>query len=273
MSAPPSSPVLQYPAPADPLSPRSTSSILATHPGLSSDQLRDIAEGLVSTIRIREQRYQASLDDIREELELVNDRVTTNTREYHTAPEGFEANNGRLPHFTIPVDEGVTQVAHWIQLLHDGRAAGYLAEDNPSSNPYVTELYARPTHPTAGMGDAIPVWFRRLLHGSSHQFRQLRDAARQHDADWGIYADIIRYRELDEQSSWLRDELDVVSSELRAATEARTACEDRLVAAQAADLFAHLPHARGLQDNDENGPRSGQRRRRRGNYGTRGRVN
>jgi hypothetical protein len=37
--------------------------------------------------------------------------------------------------------------------------------------------------------------------------------------------------------------------------------------------FAHLDYARDLRFTDEGGPRGGQRRRRRGNYGTRGRVN
>jgi hypothetical protein len=197
-----------------------------------------------------------------------------NTREYHTAPEGFQANNGRLPHFTVPVDEGVTQAVRWVQLLHDGRAAGYLAEDGPSSDPYVTDLYARPANLGPGVGiESIPAWFRRLLHGSMHQFSQLRDAARRYDADWGVYADILRYRELDDQTSWLREELDVVTSELRAAMEAREACETRLVAANAPAQFAHLDYARELRFTDEGGPRGGQRRRRRGNYGTRGRVN
>ena len=82
--------------------------------------------------------------------------------------------------------------------------------------------------------------------------------ARQHDADWGIYTDIICYRELNEQSSWLRDKLDIVSSELHATTEAHVVCEDRLVAAQASDLFAHLQHTHDLQNNDKNGPHSGQ---------------
>jgi hypothetical protein len=100
-----------------------------------------------------------------------------------------------------------------------------------------------------------------------------REAAHNYDADWGIHVDIIRYRELDDTMDWLRDELDVVSSELRAATEARAACEDRLGAANASAHFAHLNHSRELRFTDEGGPRQQQRRRRRGAYGTRGRVN
>jgi hypothetical protein len=189
-------------------------------------------------------------------------------------PEGFEANNGRLPHFSVPVDEGITQVIRWIQLLHDGRAAGYLAEDGPSLDPYVTELYACPANLGPGVGiESIPAWFRRLLHRSMHQFSQLRDTARRHDSNWGIYADILRYRELDDQTSWLREELDVVTSELRATMEAREACETRLVAANAPAQFTHLDYAWELRFTDEGGPRGGQRRQRWGNYSTRGRVN
>ena len=114
MSAPPASPTLQYPAPAAPLSPHTAHNLLTVHPGLDNEQLREIAEGLVSTIRVREQRYQNELDTIHEELELVNDRVTANTREYHSAPDGYVANNRRLPHFTVPVDEGINQVVHWV---------------------------------------------------------------------------------------------------------------------------------------------------------------
>jgi hypothetical protein len=135
------------------------------------------------------------------------------------------------------------------------------------------ELYARPAEPSPNTPtEPIPSWFRQLLHGPMQQFGELRDAARRYDTDWGVYADLIRYRDLDDQVDWLRQELDVVSSELRTTQDARTACEGRLAAANAASHFAHLQHARHTRFEDEGGPRGGQRRRRRGAYGTRGRV-
>jgi hypothetical protein len=271
MSTPPPTPILAHPEPA-PLSPRSALNTLAGHPDLDAPALRRIINGLARTIEAREHGHAIDLADLQEERDLLNDRVNSNTRQYFSAPDGYVANNGRLPQFTVPVDDGIIQAVRWVRILHDGRASGYLAEDNPSSDPYTIELYARPVDGPEGT-EPMPGWFRRLLNGDRRQYNQLREAAHNYDADWGIHADIIRYRELDDTMDWLRDELDVVSSELRAATEARAACEDRLGAANASAHFAHLNHSRELRFTDEGGPRQQQRRRRRGAYGTRGRVN
>jgi hypothetical protein len=53
---------------------------------------------------------------------------------------------------------------------------------------------------------------------------------------------------------WLRDELNVVSSELCTAMEVQAACKDRLGAANALVHFAHLNHACKLQFTDKGGP-------------------
>jgi hypothetical protein len=207
--------------------------------------LRNIALGLVNTVQTREQRYQATLGDLQEERDLLNDHLTANTAQYFTPPDGFTPNNGRLPHFTVLVDDGITQTVRWIQLLHDGCAAGYLTEDNPSSDPYIMELYTRPAILTPNTPtEPIPAWFRQLLHGPQQQFGELRDVARCYNADWGVYMDLICYRDLDNQADWLRQELDVVSSELCAAQDARMVCEGRLAAANAVAHFAHLQHTR-----------------------------
>jgi hypothetical protein len=65
------------------------------------------------------------------------------------------------------------------------------------------ELYAQPAEPSPNTPtEPVPSWFRQILHGPMQQFGELRDAARRYDADWGVYVDLIRYRDLDDQVDW-----------------------------------------------------------------------
>jgi hypothetical protein len=156
----------------------------------------------------------------------------------------------------------------WVQLLPDGRAAGYLADDSPSSNPSTTELYAQPIIRDNSPVQLLPPWFRRLLYSPGYQFDQLREAAQRHD-DWGVYADIVRYRRLNIDIAWFRDELEAAQIELDTAIKARQSCEGRLEAAHATTHFGHLAPARDLHFDGEH-PAKGRIRR---NRFKRGRVN
>jgi hypothetical protein len=183
-------PELPPPPNAMPLSPTSTGNILAAQPDLDATILQGIAEGLVATLRTRQEQYEGAIAQQQEEIELLTDRITANTRQFFTAPEGFIANNGRLPHFTVPTDDHTYQVVRWIQRLPNGRAAGHLADHSPSDDPFVTELYTQPTVRADSPVQPIPPWFRRLLHTTGHQFDELQEAALQLD-DWGVYTDIV----------------------------------------------------------------------------------
>jgi hypothetical protein len=93
-----------------PLSPTSTGNILATQPDLDATILWGIAEGLVATLQTHQTQYEGAIAQQQEEIKLLTNRITANTCQFFTTPEGFIANNGQLPHFTVPTDDHTYQV-------------------------------------------------------------------------------------------------------------------------------------------------------------------
>ena len=230
--------------PEPPVSPNTTQSLLDTHPDLDAQLLQQIALGLVSTIRNRENQHRAADEDRREEIDMLRDRLNDYSKTYFTAPSGFVANNGRLPQFTVPTDTDIVQVIRWVKRLPDGRIAGHLQDDGPRDDPYITEIYASPAIPDpARPTEALPQWFRRLLTSPDIDYHSLRDAAYQLE-DWSIHSEILRFRRLDDAVSILQIQHDALTNELHAARRTRRSSEARLEAARAHANFTHLEVAR-----------------------------
>ena len=64
--------------------------------------------------------------------------------------------------------------------------------------PHIVKVYAQPCA-TAEPIEPLPIWLESILLGPSAAFNTLAEAARELD-DWGIHADLLRFRELD--ASW-----------------------------------------------------------------------
>ena len=127
-----------------------------------------------------------------------------------------------MPHFFIPLGDGVFKPAKWIKKLEDGRVAGFHEQQGLNESPYIIDLYAEAD--TAGHGEEnpiepLPAWFRALLIGPSSDFVHL-----QHDIgdldDWGLAREIARFHKLDQEATELASQVNVLHEELDATRDA-----------------------------------------------------
>ena len=126
--SPPSTPEPRLaPPPQPPLSPNSTANILGGCPDLDAAILQTVAQGLISTIRARENHHQQEAAHLQSALEDLQKQVEFFTNTHEVAPEGYVKNNHRLPTFTIPIpgSNSLSNPAKWIKLTEDGQVAGY----------------------------------------------------------------------------------------------------------------------------------------------------
>ena len=229
------------------MSPRSVRAAIASH-DLPADTYRLIINGLVITSKAHTHRYsqdlatqeadhKKKLDDHEETIEFLEARLVGYIDTFSQPPTGY-VENGRLPTFTIPVGGGLSNPAKWVKKLDDGRVAGYTAEDGPHDLPHVCEIYASPKY-TADPAEPLPHWIHETLQGSAPAYTAFLDAVRATD-DWGLEADVIRFRALDERVLAYKAQLDRTHGELKGAIVARDQCRGRLECAHLGERVSHL---------------------------------
>src|SRR6266403_1533301 len=229
------------------MSPRSVRAAIASH-DLPADTYRLIINGLVITSEARTHRHsqdlaaqeadhKKKLDDREEMIEFLEARLVGYIDTFSQPPTGY-VENGRLPTFTIPVGGGLSNPAKWVKKLDDGRVAGYTAEDGPHDLPHVCEIYATPKY-TADPAEPLPLWFHETLQGSAPTYAAFLDAIKATD-DWGLEADVIRFRALDERVLAYKAQLDRTHGELKGAIIARDQCKGRLECTRLAERVSHL---------------------------------
>ena len=201
--------------------------IATTH--LDPPALRAIIDALVETSNSRHQQYlcqaraeaaehKAAVDKLEESLEFAKSRLLDYQETFVKAPDGYVANN-RLPTFTIPLGEGSDVPAKWIKQLNDGRIAGHSEHNGTGNLPYVKEIYATPQDSALDPAEVLPFWIRETLQGSAIQYQELRRAVRDLD-DWGLYAEVLQYCQLDEDILSLKAQLDLNHASLATAQNA-----------------------------------------------------
>src|SRR6266404_6030983 len=229
------------------MSPRSVRAAIASH-DLPADTYRSIINGLVVTSKARMHRYnqdltaqeadhKKKLDDREETIEFLEARLIGYIDTFSQPPTGY-IENGRLPTFTIPVGGGLSNPAKWVKKLDDGRVAGYTAEDGPHDLPHVCEIYASPKY-TADPVEPLPHWIHETLQGPAPGYAAFLDAVKATD-DWGLEADVIRFRALDERVLAYKAQLDRTHGELKSTIIARDQCQGRLECAHLAERVSHL---------------------------------
>src|SRR6266436_4347181 len=188
------------------MSPRSVRSAIASH-DLPADTYQSIINGLVITSKARTHRFQQDLaaqeadhkkklDDREETIEFLEAQLIGYIDTFSQPPDRY-IENGRLTTFTIPCGGGLSNPAKWVKKLNDGRVVGYSAEDGPHDLPHVCEIYASPKY-TADPVEPLPHWIHETLQGSAAGYAAFLDAVKATD-DWGLEADIIRFRTLNER--------------------------------------------------------------------------
>src|SRR6266436_4586899 len=229
------------------MSPRSVRAAIASH-DLPADTYRSIINGLVVTSEARTHRFnqdltaqeadhKKKLDDHEETIEFLEARLVGYIDTFSQPPAGY-VENGRLPTFTIPVGGGLSCPAKWVKKLDDGRVAGYTAEDGPHDLPHVCEIYATPKY-TADPAEPMPHWICETLQGSAPAYAAFLDAVKATD-DWGLEADVIRFRTLDERVLAYKAQLDRTHGELKGAIIAQDQCQGRLECARLGERVSHL---------------------------------
>src|SRR6266478_3272114 len=214
------------------MSPQSVRSTIASH-DLPADTYRSIINGLVVTSEARTHRYnqdltaqeaehKKKLDDREETIEFLEARLTGYIDTFSQPPDGY-VQNGRLPTFTIPCGGGLSNPAKWVKKLDDGRVAGYSTEDGPHNLPHMCEIYASPKY-TADPAEPLPHWVHETLQGPAPGYAALLDAVKATD-DWGLEADVIRFRTLDERIIAYKAQLDRTHSELKSTIIAQDQCQ------------------------------------------------
>src|SRR6266404_4468799 len=230
------------------LSPQSVRNAIATT-NLDPPTLRAIINALVETSNSRHQQYQhqvwaqneehkAAIDKLEEDLKYAQSRLLTYQETFVKAPDGYVAND-RLPMFTIPLREGSDVLAKWIKQLDDGCVAGHSEHDGTGDLPYIKEIYATPQDSALDPAEVLPFWVRETLQGSAIQYQELRQAVWDLD-NWGLYAEVLRYCQLDEDILSLKAQLDLNHASLAATQNAQLQSITRLEAARLPKRILHL---------------------------------
>ena len=188
-----------------PMSPSTVATTLAAHPDLNADILQAITKGLLTTIARRNAQENIKIRCLKEQISGLHNRVEHYENIFERAPDGYIENDGRVPHFFIPLGDGVFKPAKWIKKLEDGQVARFHEQQGPNESPYIIDLYAQAD--TVGHGkenpiEPLPAWFHALLIGPSSNFVHLqRDIG---DLDnWGLAREIACFRELDQEAAEL----------------------------------------------------------------------
>src|SRR6266436_1387803 len=230
------------------LSPQSVCNAIATT-HLDPPALHTIINALVETSNSRHQQYQrqvraqneehkAAINKLEEDLEFAQSHLLDYQETFVKAPDRYVANK-RLPTFTIPLREGSDVPAKWVKQLDDGQVVGYSEHDGTGDLPYVKEIYAAPQDSALDPPEVLPHWIRETLQGASIQYQEFHRAVRNLD-DWGLYAEVLRYRQLDEDILSLKAQLDLNHASLAATQNARLQSITWLEAARLPKWVSHL---------------------------------
>jgi hypothetical protein len=209
------------------MSPSTVATTLAAHPNLNADILRAITKGLLATIARRNTQENIEIHRLKEQISGLHDRVEHYENIFEHAPDGYIENDGRVPHFFIPLGDGVFKPAKWVKKLEDGRVAGFHEQQGPNESPYIIDLYAQADmvgHGEENPIEPLPAWFHALLIGPSSNFVHLQCDIGDLD-DWGLAREIAHFRELDQEAAKLATRVEVLHEELDATCDTQTMSE------------------------------------------------
>jgi len=213
------------------MSPHSIHSAIASH-NLPADTYWSIINGLVVTSEARTHRFQQDLatqeanykkklDDHEETIEFLEACLIGYINTFSQLPDRY-VENSHLPTFTIPCAGGLSNPAKWVRKLDDGRVAGYTAEDGPHDLLHMCEIYASPKY-TADPPEPLPHWIHKTLQGPAPGYTTLLDAVKATD-NWGLEADVMRFRALDKQVIAYKAQLDWTHGKLKSTIIAWDQC-------------------------------------------------
>jgi hypothetical protein len=206
---------------------------------VDGETMHFIAVGLAATLAKREgehaaqaELYKRQIKDLREENQECMG-ITDDT------PNGYVENFGHALGFVIPLGDNEYTVAHYIQRRPNGRIAGHPRHYAPDHEPHIADIFASPAGEDTGTCEAMPLWFQNILCGHGAQFQALVLASQKLE-DWGIEADIRRYRDNDDQIQAHYFRIKQLEADLGVLHNAQGMARFRLEQARVPQLLSHL---------------------------------
>src|SRR5216684_5357358 len=230
-----------------PVSPRTGVNVLHNSECTIEDAI-EVAEGLTATIKNRESFHHLRVLLLQEQITRLRERVnhqptdndvTEERPRFMAAPVGFSINAGQLPNTTLPCGRNAGQLAKWVRCLPDGRALLYAEDDGPGDQPYAIELFAGLDISDDTPAQSIPRWFLDGLTGPSAAFHTIRAAA-EATFDWGLHAELLRYRELDQKAKAIHDSISNLEAEVQGILADQRLALGHLEGARAAVRLGHV---------------------------------
>ncbi|KAF8488829.1 hypothetical protein F5888DRAFT_1639005 [Russula emetica] len=214
----------------------------------NADNLREVARITARTLFQRTQAYEATIGRLQGDIAVLRARTaaTPVTPRVAPRPNGFLPNNGHLPHFYIP-HLGHRALARFVwkcpadPTMAEGTMGGTGAET------YAYPLEALPLHDASGdggenrSGEPLPEWLLDLLRGSETTFWLVLHAS-QSTGDWGLPADIARYRATVNRVNELHAAREGILDSLNSCWESLDLIAGRLGGAKAPSRLAHLQY-------------------------------
>ncbi len=229
------------------MSPQSVCSAIATHT-LDTNTYQSIINGLVITLEpcthcfqqelaAQEEGHKKKLDNLSETIEFLEACLVRYINTFSQPPDGY-IENGHLPTFIIPCGNRLSNPAKWVKKLDDSRVTGYSTEDSPHDLPHVCKIYASPKY-TADPAEPLPHWLHETLQGPAPGYAALLDAVKSMD-NWGLEADVMQFRTLNERVIHYKAQLNHTHGELKSTIITQDQCQGRLECMQLPERISHL---------------------------------
>jgi len=223
---------------AMPLSPRSVLAALDAHPDVPAQQLRQLVHSLAITIQTRASQHASQVAGLKNVIADLEENLGQVAKRWDSPPEGYVRNEDLVPGFDIKQD------GNWVRArfvrLHTGdptRVHGLTGSEKPGEGPCSKSVYATPVRGLVPV--ALPSWFHSMLIGRTARFEKLRNAAHNTN-NFGIIADISRYRQDHDLLRQLVQEQEMLSTELELIRERLGLTRGRLEAADTPNIVGQL---------------------------------
>ena len=226
-------------SPEPPASPHSALTIVQAFgkEGLADDVAQRLAGTAVDKMLKRAADQEDTITKLRNEvLHLRARHAPTPVIQLTIAcPQGFIRNTGTLS-FSVPHRGGRAR-ARFIRVSPDDPSYAEGTMGEPDSEVYLTPLYAAPRDDDDLLVEPLPDWFRTLVHSGNPHYRSLIQGSHLLE-DWGLTADIARYRATHERIHDLQRAQEGIEDSLARLRESLDLIACRLGAAHAADRLA-----------------------------------
>jgi hypothetical protein len=207
-----------------------------------------IAQSLIESLRRRSGQHQLEQEQKNRRISELEQAIEGSAPR-SDCPEGYLPNKKwRAPVLTIPIQDGASEPAAWVKKYPDGRVACLPEEWTLHSVPYIAEIFAAPFTDTQNDDEdtdhlppvyPLPPWIYELLKGPAVHFDRLREEVDK-IADWGLQAEIRRFRELEHFITDTHRQLDLLQAQLRGAKQAQEGCQGRLELARLERVVSSL---------------------------------